>query len=195
MNSICDSVDNCTLSLFPISEGWIQTFLQEKNSSAAFNLTLDEFYVDFNKSVADYTFVMSTDNPDLTALKTSGTKMIVWHGMSDGLIPSNGSVDYYERVVEKMHGVDDFYRLFLAPGVGHCGGGPGLDPTSELFFDLVDWVENGTVPETIAGSGPAVGPDNTTATRTIGLCPYPEVLIFTGMDPNNEGSFECQLDP
>lgn len=192
LTSTCDLVDDCTLSLFSISQGWIQTFLQESDESATFNITVDDYYAAFNRSVAEYSSVISADNPDLTALKTSGTKMMVWHGMSDGIITPDGSVDFYERVVEEMGEVDDFYRLYLAPGVGHCGGGPGLDPTSELFFELVDWVENGTVPGTIAATGPAVGPDNTTATRTIGLCPYPEVLTFTGTDPNSQASFECR---
>lgn len=147
----------------------------------------------FNKSVADFTSIMSFDDPDLSGLSESGTKMLVWHGMADQLIPTNGSVDYYERVVKRMGNVDEFYRLFLAPGIPHCGmkGGPGLDPTSELFQGLLDWVENGTVPETLAAVGPAVGSDNTTATRTIGLCPYPKVLSFTGTDPNNAADFAC----
>lgn len=193
LTSTCSSAENCSVSLFPISQGWIQTFLQQQKSSEPFNLDLPGFYRVLNKSVADYTSTMSFDNPNLTDLQTSGTKMLVWHGMADQLIPTNGSVDYYERVVESMGDVDDFYRLFLAPGVAHCGmkGGPGLDPTSEAFFELVNWVENGEVPETIAGSGPAVGSDNTTATRTIGLCPYPKVLSFTGSDPNAAADFSC----
>lgn len=167
--------------------------MQQQQSSEPFSLDTEEFYPVFNKSVADFTSIMSFDDPDLTGLKTSGTKMLVWHGMADQLIPTNGSVDYYERVVKQMGNVDEFYRLFLAPGTPHCGtkGGPGLDPTSEVFLELVDWVENGTVPETLAAIGPAVGSDNATATRTIGLCPYPKVLSFTGSDPNDAAAFEC----
>lgn len=194
LTSTCWSAENCSLALFPISQGWIQTFLQQHRSSESFVLDLPEFYRVFNESVADFTSTVSFDDPDLTDLKTSGTKMLVWHGMADQLIPPNGSIDYYERVVERMGNVDDFYRLFLAPGVAHCGmkGGAGLDPTSEAFFELVDWVENGKVPETMAATGPAVGLDeNTTATRTVGLCLYPKVLSFTGADPNDAAHFEC----
>lgn len=193
LTSTCSSAKNCSLSLFPISQGWIQTFLRHQKSSEPFNLDLEEFYRVFNKSVADYTSTLSFDDPDLTRLNRRSTKMIVWHGQADELIPTNGSVDYYERVVEKMGNVDDFYRLFLAPGVPHCGmkGGPGLDPTSEAFFELVDWVEHGKAPEELAASGPAVGFRNATATRTIGLCLYPKVLSFTGSDPNDAADFEC----
>lgn len=167
--------------------------MQHQRSSEPFNLDMQEYYRVFNKSVADFTSTMSFDNPDLTNLNNSGTKMIVWHGTTDELIPTNGSVDYYERVVERMGNVDEFYRLFIAPGVPHCGmtGGPGLDPTSEAFFELVNWVEHGKVPETIAATGPAVGLDNSTTNRTIGLCLYPKVLSFTGSDPNNAADFEC----
>lgn len=167
--------------------------MQQQISSEVFSLDLQEFYRVFSKSVADFTSIMSFDDPDLTGLSTSGAKMLVWHGMADQLIPVNGSVDYYKRVVDRMGDVDGFYRLFLAPGVAHCGmkGGVGLDPTSEAFFELVDWVEHGKVPETIAATGPAVGSDNTTATRTIGLCPYPKVLSFTGTNPNAAAHFEC----
>lgn len=195
LTSNCTAVDDCDLTLFPISQGWIEAFLQQKepSSTAPFNLTLEEFYHYFDKSVADYTTTMSFDDPDLTPLKQSGAKMIVWHGMADELVPTNGSTDYHDRVRDTMAAddVDDFYRLFLAPGVAHCGGGPGLDPSSEAFFELVAWVENGTAPETIAGVGPAVGPGNTTATRTVGLCPYPKVLVYKGSDPNDAEDFEC----
>lgn len=195
--SNCTAADDCSLSLFTISQGWIQAFLQQELPSAAarFNLTRQEFYHYFRKSVAEYTAIMSFDNPDLQPLNQSGAKMIVWHGMADQLIPVNGSAAYYDRVVRQMAGrggdVGDFYRLFLAPGVAHCRGGPGLDPTSEAFFELVAWVENGTVPDRIAGVGPAVGPGNTTATRTIGLCPYPKVLAFNGSNPNDPDEFVC----
>lgn len=203
MTSNCTAADSCDLSLFPISQGWIQAFVEQVEPSTAtpFNLTTrDAFYHVFHKSVAEYTQTMSFANPDLTPLQQSGAKMLVWHGMADQLVPTNGSVDYYDRVLAQMAGggnggdggdVDSFYRLFLAPGVDHCGGGPGLDPTSEAFFELVAWVENGTVPERIAGVGPAVGPGNETATRTIGLCPYPQVLAFNGSDPNSSDDYAC----
>lgn len=145
---------------------------------------------------------MSFADPDLTALRDSGAKMLVWHGLADELIAPGGSTDYHRRVVDAMAGaepgtgtVDDFYRLFLAPGVEHCGGGAGLDPTAEVFLELMAWVENGTAPARLAASGPAVGRgaagDDGTASRTIGLCLYPGVLTFTGADPNDEASFEC----
>jgi hypothetical protein len=66
--------------------------------------------------------------------------------------------------------VHDFYRLFLAPGVGHCGGGTGATPT-DPFDVLVAWVENGTVPETSPASGNGITRD---------LCPFPQELQYSG---------------
>lgn len=195
LTSTCTAADNCTLTLFPVSQGWIQAFLEQvdPSSTTPFTLTREAFYRSFAQSVAAYTAALSFANPDLAPLQQSGAKMLVWHGMADELIPTNGSVDYYDRVRARMapSDVDAFYRLFLAPGVAHCGDGPGLDPTADAFFELVAWVENGTVPERMAGVGPAVGPGNATATRTIGLCPHPKVLTFTGSDPNDPEDFVC----
>lgn len=193
--SNCTSVDNCTLSLFSISESWVEVFLRRhREQPAVFSLPLDQYETVYNQSVAEYAALLSTDNPDLTRLAAHGTKMIVWHGEADTLIATNGSVDYYERVAVATNmsaSMDDFYRLFLAPGVGHCGGGPGLDPSAGVFGELVRWVEDGDAPDRLAALGPAVGPGNATALRDVGLCRYPGVLTFTGTDPNDEASFEC----
>lgn len=82
-------------------------------------------------------------------------------------------------------------RFYLAPGVGHCGGGPGLDPSGSVFDVLRLWVENGSIPETLPATGPAVDSSNSQATRSIGLCLYPEVLAYIGPDPNDQASFTC----
>lgn len=197
LSSNCTTVDDCALTLFYASRGWIQVFLrhQHEDPGAGLRFTRDQVEAAYGQSVAEFGAVMGTADPDLARLGASGAKMLVWHGLADALIPPGGSTDYYERVAAETTDaeadVDDFYRLFLAPGVGHCGGGPGLDPSPEVFFQLVRWVEDGTAPETLAASGPAVGPGNVSAARRIGLCRYPSVLTFTGADPNDEASFQC----
>lgn len=117
---------------------------------------------------------------------------MIRHGTQDPLIPSNGTIDYYERA-SAFNGdsFNDYYRFFLAPGVGHCGGGPGLDPSGTVFDVLRAWVENGTVPETLPATGPAVGASNTSTTRSIDLCLYPKVLTYIGPNPNDDASFTC----
>src|SRR5260370_39981808 len=65
---------------------------------------------------------------DLSAFKAAGGKLIQYHGWNDAAIPAQSSIDAYQSVAAKMGGMDNgqsFYRLFMAPGVEHCGGGPG----------------------------------------------------------------------
>ena len=81
--------------------------------------------------------------------------------------------------------VQDFYRLFRAPGVGHCGGGIGPQPQN-LFDALVNWVENGVAPDTILARGGAV------PTRTRPLCPYPTTAIYNGSGSTDDAAnFHC----
>ncbi len=75
----------------------------------------------------------------------------MWHGQADQLIYPSGSIDYYRRVLQQMGGAAttaEFLRFFLAPGVGHCGGGAGPAPTGQLTA-VINWVEDGKAPETL----------------------------------------------
>lgn len=117
--------------------------------------------------------------------------MISWHGMQDQLIPTNGTVDYYERVMQFDPDVANYYRLFLAPGVRHCRGGTGFNPGDTIFATLRAWVENGTVPERLEATAAAVRGLNSSATRTGYLCLYPKVFTYIGGDPNSASSFDC----
>ena len=88
-------------------------------------------------------------DPDLSAFRARGGKLISYHGWADALITGHYAVDYYENVLAAMGGLEettDFYRLFMAPGVAHCRGGPGPDR-----FDAVEaierWVERGEAPD------------------------------------------------
>jgi len=109
----------------------------------------------------------------------------MWHGWYDELTPPEGSIDYYDRVVERMGDtgeVAEFARLFMAPGVFHCEGGPGFTEF-DAFGALVEWVETGRAPETITASR---------GTETRPLCPYPTVATYDGTgDRNRAASFVC----
>jgi Tannase and feruloyl esterase len=116
--------------------------------------------------------------------------VIIWHGWNDQLIFPQGSIDYYERVLAFTHNVQpdqDFARLFMAPGVFHCGGGTG--PSSfDMFGALVNWVENGVAPDRIVASQIVGG----SVVRTRPLCPYPKVARYNGTgDTNSAASFTC----
>ena len=70
--------------------------------------------------------LLNSVDPDLRPARATGKKIIQYHGWADAVIPAQYSIGYYDAV-EKYIGGDnrDFYRLFMAPGVEHCGGGPG----------------------------------------------------------------------
>ena len=99
------------------------------------------------------------------------------------------SVDYYESVVEKMgrKQTSEFYRLFMIPGMFHCGGGVGCG-TVDWVTPIVDWVEKGTAPERLIGSRVEEGK----TLRTRPLCPYPEVAVYKGAGSiDDAGNFTC----
>jgi hypothetical protein len=135
--------------------------------------------------------VIGTDNPDLTAFRDRGGKAIVWHGLSDQLITPEGTIDYYKRVQEKMGGAEktaQFARLFLAPGVGHCGGGSGPAPYGQLDA-LLAWVEDGKAP---AGLAAARRDQAGAFTRSRPLCQYPLVAKYKGTGSTDEAAnFVC----
>ena len=98
----------------------------------------------------------------------------MWHGGADPLIPWRQAVHYYNDAAERYKGYSNlapWFRFYLAPGVGHCGGGAGPQPQN-LFGVLVDWVENGVAPDSILTSSAARGQRP--------MCPYPQTAIFNG---------------
>ena len=130
--------------------------------------------------------LMASENPDLSAFHNAGGKLIMWQGWADQLIMSEGSTIYYDAVANVMGGyaaLQPWYRHFMAPGVGHCGGGNGPQPQN-LFQSVVNWVENGTAPDRIPATRTVNG-----ATETRPLCPYPMAAKYIGSgstgDPNN----------
>jgi hypothetical protein len=189
VNTTCVTVDNCTAIPEDIGNDWLSVFLARNSSFDTSQLTRDDFDRFFQESVDNYTSIIGTDNPDLTNMTKAGTKMIAWHGMQDPLVPTNGSVEYYTRAMNATANVTDYYRLFLAPGVGHCGNGRGFDPSATVLSTLRLWVEEGITPTTLPATALAVG--STTTTRSVGLCPYPEVLTYVGTNPDEASSFTC----
>jgi feruloyl esterase len=133
----------------------------------------------WDQSVEEFSAVLATDNPDLSAFRDRGGKLILWHGLNDQLIYPEGTIDYYQRVQRQMGGPENtskFARLFLAPGVAHCGGGPGAPPAGQ-FEAVVRWVEEAKAPETLN----AVRRDQSGAiVRTRPLCQFPMIAKYDG---------------
>ncbi|KAH7085441.1 feruloyl esterase B precursor [Paraphoma chrysanthemicola] len=109
-------------------------------------LTPIDYFALWAQASAHWSWALTTLSTDLTALRDAGTKLLSWHGMADEIIPYQHTLKYRQRIEREMSQVDDFYRLFLAPGVGHCAGGNGPLPTDPLAT-LVKWVEEGEAPE------------------------------------------------
>lgn len=134
--------------------------------------------------------MMGSENPDLSAFRNRGGKIVMWHGLADQLIMPRGSTLYYDAVTSQLGGgyaaTQQWYRHFQAPGVGHCSGGTGPQPVN-FFQAVVDWVETGTAPATLQTSKAITG-----GTMTRPLCPYPSRPTYSGSGSTNEASsFVC----
>jgi Tannase and feruloyl esterase len=173
---------------------WWKYFLTRDPDFDWMTVTPERYERFFEQSVEEFGLVIGTDNPDLRPFRDRGGKAIVWHGLADQLISAAGSTDYYERVLAEMGGArqtESFIRLFLAPGVGHCGGG-GPSPTG-LLEAVIAWVEQGEAPDSLMaaqnqGRGGGV-------IRTRPLCPYPRVARYRGRgDTDAAESFTCSAD-
>lgn len=120
-----------------------------------------------------------------------GGRLIQYHGWSDPQISPGISVQYYERVLEALGGTSRLqgsYRLFMAPGMAHCGGGEGPN-TFDMITALEQWVEQGRAPDQVIASHSTRG----VVDRTRPLCPYPQVATYTGSGSTDVAtSFVCK---
>jgi hypothetical protein len=142
----------------------------------------------WDQSIEQYGIVIGTDNPNLSAFRDRGGKLVLWHGWADQLITTQGTIDYYKRLLQQMGGAEktaQFLRLFLAPGIGHCGG-PGAMPSGQLDA-LVSWVEDGKAPATLPASK-----QTPSGPRTRILCQYPPVSKYKGKgNTDDAANFAC----
>lgn len=175
---------------FGIADNWIKYFVQKDPAFDTSTITYRDFPRLFARSRAEFDRIIGTDDPDLSGFRAAGGKMLTWHGYADEVIFPGGTVNYRERVERVMGGpsrVDEFFRVFLAPGVGHCAGGPGPVPTDPLAA-VVDWVERGVAPDTL----PAATTNANGEQVTRDLCRYPLVSRYNGHgDPNSATSYRC----
>jgi feruloyl esterase len=133
-----------------------------------------DFDLDRDMPVIDATagFVDAV-NPDLRGFKAHGGKLLLYHGWGDFGIPPENTIQYYESVLGEMgKEQDDWMRLFMVPGMGHCSGGDG-----PYAFDTLEtieqWRENGVAPAEIMGRNPQSG-------LTRPLCPFPQYADYDG---------------
>ena len=174
-----------------LPEQYLKYFVDEKVRAKGDALTFD-----FDRdpaTLARARRIYDATSFDLRAFKTRAGKILMWHGWADGAIPATSSIGYYEAVTKFMGGrkqTEDFFRLFLVPGVHHGGGGPGLTEFDALTA-LENWVERGQAPEKLIAQRSSSG----IVERSRPLYPYPILAHYSGKgDPKRADSF-MPFDP
>jgi len=136
--------------------------------------------------------IMNAMDPNIKSFMNRGGKMIQYHGWGDPQISPRSSVNYYKSVLDTLGGANQVmgsYRLFMVPGMAHCGGGDGTS-TFDMLAALEQWVEAKKTPERIEASRVRDGKVD----RTRPLCPYPQVAVYKGSGSTDESAnFACQV--
>src|SRR5438132_11934065 len=133
-------------------------------------------------------------NPDLSAFRARGGKLLIYHGWNDGgsggAISPQNSVNYYSSVLARMGPKqEDWLRLFMVPGMAHCGDGPGPNQVNWMAA-MERWRESGIAPDRLIAS--RVSDNRVNMTRPI--CPYPQVAHYNGVGSTNDAAnFACKV--
>jgi feruloyl esterase len=158
----------------------------------SFDMARFDFDRDPARTAAFSTVYDTARDAALAAFTTRGGKLLMFHGMADGIFSPLESIDYYQRLAANNGGrqaTGARARLFLVPGMNHCMGGPATDSYDGLAA-IVDWVEHGRAPERILAA--AQPTSRYFPNRTRPLCPFPSYARYTGSgDVERAESFVC----
>jgi feruloyl esterase len=140
--------------------------------------------------MADLRPILDANDPDLSAFRRRGGKLLMYFGWADRQLNPMMAVEYYEQVMRNMgQSTGDFFRLFMVPGMFHCGGSVGTSQF-DAATPLVNWVEAGKAPDRIEASRVV----NSKGVRTRPLCPYPQVARYQGSGSIDEAAnFTCVM--
>jgi len=148
--------------------------------------------------------ILNSTDPEISSFAARGSKIIMYHGWNDPAIAPVNSVNYYESVVRAVAGkpgsrfgdiahghawrtTQEFFRLFMVPGMNHCGGGPAPN-TFDTLTALENWVERGVAPDVIIASHITSG----VVDRTRPLCRYPQIAVYQGAGSTDDAAkFAC----
>lgn len=190
-------------SIVPGSElGWAvlggpapsQIILDQYQFVAFGNPNWDWKTFDFDKDIArsetPEILVMNATDPNLKQFFAHKGKLLMYHGWSDPNISPLSTIQYYKAVVDTMGGekkTSDSIRLFMEPGMGHCGGGEGPNKM-DLESTLDKWVDKGVAPDQMIASHSTAGKVD----RTRPVCPYPQVAKYKGSGSiDDAANFAC----
>jgi Tannase and feruloyl esterase len=178
------------------------------------------FTTDVTLALNEFGDIINSTNPDLRPFKRHGGKMIHYVGWADSAIAPMNSVNYYTGVRDVLSGAPDigttgsgsfreikrFYRLFMVPGMSHCGGGDGanafgngvdapvVDAQHDLLKALDLWVEKGVAPDQIIGTHYVNNTPSSGVQYQRPLCPFPQVARFQRGNPDDPDNFQCVKD-
>ena len=142
--------------------------------------------------VAEAATVLDATDSDLGRFRDAGGKLILWTGWSDPALTALGTIDYYEQVVAGDPSASAYARLFMLPGVLHCGGGPGPDQVDWLTA-IAAWVEQGEPPVRLVAAKQGGPAGEATPVMTRPVCAYPGAAAYAGSgSTDDEANFRCQ---
>lgn len=146
--------------------------------------------------------LIDADDPDLSRFAAHGGRLIMTQGWSDALNAQTLPIAYYDSVVLRERSAtatEAFFRLFMIPGMSHCGHGPGPrtiggdqraatpDPRHDVLAALIAWVEQGQAPQRLV----AERRDGGRTTLALPVCPYPQATVYRDGDPARATSYRC----
>jgi len=193
--------DRSLISLFGV--GYFSNMVYEKSDWDPKSFKLDEALKLAETKTAH---ALNAIDPDLKPFQARGGKLILYHGWNDAAIPATNTIDYYRSVVTKLgqRDADAFLRLYLAPGMQHCEGGPGPsffgqfgdapsdNPEHNAYVALEQWVEKDVGPSQLIATKYADDNPAHAVRMTRLLCPYPQAAKYRGAgDANDAASFVC----
>lgn len=153
---------------------------------------LDELRERFRHTAPPFTQsgmqVVNATSTDVSDFVARGGKLLFFHGMADGIFAPQDTIDYVDALKRKYSDAASFTRLYLVPGMAHCGGGPATDSFDALGA-VVNWVEKGEAPDALLAKGNA---HSTFKERSRPLCAYPKQATYQGGDIEAASSFRCE---
>ncbi|MBP2490821.1 tannase/feruloyl esterase family alpha/beta hydrolase (plasmid) [Rhizobium leguminosarum] len=156
-----------------------------------YNPDFDVLAFDFDHDVARISQTAAINDADATFLTTYaqlGGKLLIVQGVSDPVFSANDIRDWYRRLQRDMGAqTSNFARLFMVPGMTHCGGGSALEDIDPLSA-LEEWTDRGVAPAQMIGKGVLLGD---TRQRSQPICAYPQTAIYKGGDERSAASFIC----